>query len=607
MKKLIKAPKLSMPHPEALKAPSLSKQMLIGLSLLLTLAALTLLASVPLPNSLQPITSAIAAEQAVKWTCPMHPHYIADQPGSCPICGMDLVKQSTETKKSSAENEQPVITIPAHTIQNMGVRTEKAAMARFGRDIRSFGIVKENERLRTEISARVEGWVEALNITAIGDEVKKGQQLFELFSPELIVSQRDYLTALRQGGQSRINITKRLTSFGVQQQALTLLEKNREVMQRLPFYAEQDGTVTLINITEGSYVKRGMTIARIQDFSTIWVIVNVSESDLPFIGQETMATVYFPNLPGRELKAQVDYIYPMVDAKTRTGQVRLILDNKNGELRPGAYADIVFHAEEERRLSIPAEAVLRDKTGDRVIISLGEGNFTSRQIDLGMISGGKAEVKYGLREGDEIVVSAQFLIDSESALRESLRKLGERQKPLNQIKPDQTHLAMIDHIIDASLYLHEALTKNEAIQPTQLDPALSLRAHLMPRYESTKLGPILEQSESALRAARNARTSKEMQDALGKLNETVKPWIMEGAPAHYRAKKLKLFMDHPTGKIWLQLGESPQNPYGKGHAMPVAWPEPVKPVKSEAEAKPAKAMKPQDPAADPHRGSHHNH
>ncbi len=348
-------------------------------------AIITLFALAPLPPFHQTQSVATAAEQteakAQKWTCPMHPHYIADEAGSCPICGMDLVKLETGTtdKKTmdGRDGQETVIDIPAQTIQKMGVRIEKVEESRFGRNIRSYGVVKENERLRTELSARVEGWVENQSITAVGDEVKTGDKLFDLFSPELIVSQRDYLTAIRQGGSSRQNITRRLLSFGVQQQALDMLEKKNEVMQNLPFFAEQDGTVAELNVTPGTYVKRGMTIAKIQDYSTVWVMVNVAENDMPFIAKDTRANVYFPNHPGRSLKATVDYIYPMIDSKTRTGRIRLVAENKNGDLRPGTFADVVFQANEEQRLSVPSEAVLRDQGGSSVVIALGDGRFIS--------------------------------------------------------------------------------------------------------------------------------------------------------------------------------------------------------------------------------------
>lgn len=544
-----------------------------------------------------------AAKQQ-KWTCPMHPHYIADDPGTCPICGMDLVKleTSTDDKKSAAQNSPTtVIDIPAQTIQKMGVRIQKVEESRFGRNIRSYGVVKENERLRTELSARVEGWVENQSITAVGDEVKAGDKLFDLFSPELVVSQRDYLTASRQGGSSRKNITRRLLSFGVQQQAIDLLDKQNEVMQNLPFYAEQDGTVAELNVTPGTYVKRGMTIAKIQDYSTVWIMVNVAENDMPFITKDTRANVYFPNHPGKTLNATVDYIYPMINSQTRTGRIRLVVDNKNGDLRPGTFADVVFQPDEQQRLSVPIEAVLRDQGGTSVVVALGNGRFTSRRVDTGLTSGKRVEIRSGLKSGEDVVVSSQFLIDSESALRESFRKLERLQKPLAQITLDKTDQAMFDHIVDAAIYVHDELTNNRMIEPKQLDPALSTRSHLLGAYKNTQLEPVLEKSEAALKTIQAAATESGVKDGLASLVLALEPWLLQGNPAHYKQKQLHLFEDKASSKKWLQLADTAKNPYGTATAKAVPWPD-KQPVQATAKQK-MEPMK-SDPSM---RGSHGNH
>lgn len=541
----------------------------IKLALILTILALYITA---LP---------VQAEQSKPdiWTCPMHPHYIADEMGSCPICGMDLVKRASVTKTDKTpdtpEDQAPLITIEPQIIQNMGVRTEKAKQSHFGRQIKSFGIIKENERLTTELSARVEGWIEKLNITAVGDEVKPDDILFELFSPELLVSQRDYLTARRQGNQARDNITRRLTSFGVQQKALALLDKTNEVQQNLPFFAERTGTIAELNVTKGSYVKRGMTIAKIQDYSSLWIIAKVTEIDLPFITLQSKAEVIFPNLIAQKLSATVDYIYPEVDPKTRTGEVRLLVENKSGTLRPGMYVDILFETNKKHRLSIPSEAILRDKDGDRVIISLGKGGFRAREISTGLVSISKTEIISGISAGEDVVVSAQFLIDSESSFKEAFRKLERVQKPLSLLKPNKTQLAMLDHLVDAALYIHETLTTDTTITGEYLTPALSAIPQLQGNYENTKLAPILTSAEKALKSAQAANTKLKLQAALKALTSSLLPWIIIGAPEHYTKNNIKVFTDTPSGSNWLQLISSPKqhpiNPYGSAAAIPVSF------------------------------------
>lgn len=510
-----------------------------------------------------------------KWTCPMHPHYIADDYGTCPICGMDLVKIQSlnETADQNNPNEKPIITIAPETIQNMGVRLAKVEASKFGKNIRSFGIVKENERLQSEISARVEGWVETLKITAVGDEVKSGDVLFEMFSPELIVSQRDYLLALKQSKSAQNNITKRLLSFGVQQKALNLIARQKTVQQNLPFFATQKGTIAELNVTPGTYVKKGMTIAKIQDYSTVWVIVNVSEKDMGFITKGTKTTVHFPNLPGKTISSKVDYIYPKINERTRTGRVRLIIDNKEGTLRPGTYADVVFNTQISERLSVPSEAILKDQNGSYVVTSLGNGKFQSKEVKLGLVTGGRAEIKSGLKLNQEIVISSQFLIDSESALRESFKKLEQKQRPLSQLNLSKIDLAKFDHMVDAALYIHEALTKNFEIEKKYLEPAIAIKTILWTTYRDTKLANILMETEAALKEAQNSKTKSELKSALSQMTNALEPWLLQGKPEHYKSKKLNIFKTKTSNQHWIQLSQTPLNPYNQEQSDLIPWPE----------------------------------
>ncbi|RIA56073.1 efflux RND transporter periplasmic adaptor subunit [Dichotomicrobium thermohalophilum] len=301
------------------------------------------------------VPGAYAAEDsqdgAQKWTCPMHPHYIADAFGTCPICGMDLVKLDTGDSdlEATTATSREVITVAPEVVQSMGVRLSEAEQSQFGRTVRSYGIVTENERLQTDITSRVEGWVTELKTTAVGDEVSAGGLLFKLYAPQLVVSQNDYLRSgsadLRRRGINQ------LRALGVQEAAIDRMREGKEPMQDVPFFADRNGVVAELNIREGTYVKRGMLLARIQDYASVWLIVGVPEKDLGFIDQNTRATVTFPSLPGREVRAKVDFVYPTIDEKTRTGRVRLVIDNQDGRIRPGSYADVVFEVGTAIRIS----------------------------------------------------------------------------------------------------------------------------------------------------------------------------------------------------------------------------------------------------------------
>ncbi len=567
------------------------------------------------------VSSAVAASE--QYTCPMHPHYIAEEMGSCPICGMDLVPLAAEeveeidanivqtsSKKeilywvapmdsnykmdkpgkspmgmdlvpvyaevasSNGDNStgRKAVTIPAETIQNMGVRTEKAQITMFGTDIRSYGLVTENVRLKKDISSRVSGWIEELNITSVGDIVQKGDLLFTLYGPELVSAQQDYLSALNSKAKGRVSSTaKRLESLGVQQKFLNDLKKTRTKKQNIPFYAESDGIVSMLMVNQGTYVKPGMQVATIQDYSSVWVNTSVAEKDLQFLSKNTKAMVIFPNIGNIERKASIDYIYPTIDASSRTGQVRLVLSNNDGSLKPGAYADVIFEANIDKRLAIPVEAILKNTEGDHVVVDLGKGRFKSKRVKVGIRTKGRAEIVSGLSVGDNVVITSQFLIDSESSLRESFNKLKNSQKSLAELEVGDEQVSMINHLIDAALYMHESLSINNNFESSYLMPALKLNDHLMPQFRGTRLQFILEGAEKAILDAQASITDNELRESLSQLLIALEPWLFEGKPDYYKSKGLNVFKDVSSERLWLQIEDKPNNPYGSGESVLKNW------------------------------------
>ena len=239
------------------------------------------------------------------------------------------------------------VVVPAETIQTLGVKIANAEDVDFGRTIRTFGAVADNQRLLTEVTSRVDGWVDELVIAAVGDEVRTGDLIFKLRSPDLIAAKRDYMTALKSGSSSwAASSATRLKSLGVQDQTIAAIKAEGSVQELTPFYAERDGIVSMLNVRKGAYVESGDVIATIADYGEVWIIASIAEQDLPLVGAGAPATVAFPNAPTAGRTAIVDYVYPTVDPKTRTGKVRIVLDNPNLALRPGAYADISFEIDE---------------------------------------------------------------------------------------------------------------------------------------------------------------------------------------------------------------------------------------------------------------------
>jgi len=379
-------------------------------------------------EDVEEISTSTGEKKILYWVAPMDPNYKMDKPGKSPM-GMDLVPVYDDGGSEDDGEGRVTVRINSQTIQNIGVRTEKAVMADFGNEIRSYGLVTENIRMQQDISSRVGGWVEVLEVTAVGDEVKKDGLLFTMYSPELVSAQQDYIAALATGATGRVNSSaKRLESLGVQKKVLTDLKKSRKKLQNMPFYAQANGIISKLNIKKGTFVKSGMQIAEIQDYSSVWINVSVAEKDLQFLNKGSKAEVTFPNLGGFKRIGNIDYIYPTIDAGSRTGQVRVVLDNLDGNLKPGAYADVEFETNIEKRLSIANESILKSSSGDFVVIAKGKGRFQPKKIEAGISNKDVTEIISGINAGDDVVVSSQFMIDSESSLREAFRKMKKPAK-----------------------------------------------------------------------------------------------------------------------------------------------------------------------------------
>lgn len=482
------------------------------------------------------------------------------------------------------------VRVAPEMIQTMGIRMVPVEMAEFGRSLRAFGVVETNERLENVSVARLEGWIEDLTVRAEGDTVRPGALLYRVYSPDLIAAQKDMLASLTIGNETRIAaVRQRLRSLGMQTAAIERLMRTREVIERVPIYAEAGGIVAALQVREGDYVKPGTPVLRLQSYAGVWVMASVPETDLPLIKTGIPVRLDFPSAPEAPAEGVIDYIYPTIDPKTRTAQVRIEVDNAAGYLRPGAYADIVIDIAGEARLSAPTEAILRDSQGARVIVALGQGRFAGRAVRTGVSAQGRTEILAGLAPGETVVASGQFLLDSEANLREGLTKLqappamaAGPDTPLSALPIDASTLAAIDHFTDMALYFHEALTDRYRIDPSFVDPALGLGETLRLKFAGTKLVRILEDAEAALLAARSAREGEALAAELARLMAALEPWLLEGAPVHYRDAGLMLFRDADTGRLWIQERGAPRNPYQDGEAAVISWPDPMTGVDTEA-------------------------
>jgi Cu(I)/Ag(I) efflux system membrane fusion protein len=244
-----------------------------------------------------------------KYTCPMHPHYISETSGSCPICGMDLVPIQGVSSNENSDSDETVLQLSSQLVQRTGFRSEAVEMASFGRLIRSFGEVVANTRLQTDISLRTAGWVEDLVVNAPGDKVEVGDILFRLYSPDLVSAQQDYISALKRGNKDRIDITRsRLSSLGVHDSAIKYVLQKRKTLRAVPYYAPKGGRIENLKIRKGSYLRPGDTALLIQNYDTVWVDVSLAEQDISFVNTNSKVSVDFPSLGLHIDAVPIDYI-----------------------------------------------------------------------------------------------------------------------------------------------------------------------------------------------------------------------------------------------------------------------------------------------------------
>jgi membrane fusion protein, copper/silver efflux system len=418
-----------------------------------------------------PTGSETALEHAAKhldatYQCPMHPEVTSDQPGKCPICGMTLVPmapagagpqpqpQPEERKLLYYRNPMnPAVTSPvprkdemgmdyvpvyaeagdddtgaiqlsATMVNNLGVRTVAARQGQLDTRIQTVGTLAYDERGRIEVRVRAEGYVERLSVRAEGESVSRGQPLFAMFSPKLAAAQREYLHAIALGDPALVGASAgRLQALGLDAATIERLRATGKAAERVTYYAPEDGVVTMLGVREGALAEPGMSAMTVVPISRLWVVAEIPEADAARVHGGLAAMLSFPALPGQTLQARVLEVLPQMNEATRTLQARLELDNPGRRLAAGMLADVTIEgAGGGESLLVPTEALIRTGRAERVIVALGAGRFAARAVTAGRESGEDIEIVSGLQPGEQVVVSGQFMIDSESQVRSSLRR-----------------------------------------------------------------------------------------------------------------------------------------------------------------------------------------
>ncbi len=420
-------------------------------------------------------------EAEKQYTCPMHPFVVTDQAGACPICGMSLVpvkSASAGTGSAGGEKkdrkvlywvapmdpnyrrdapgkspmgmdlvpvyedgggEEGTIRVDPNTIQSIGVRTAPVTVGDLKKTIRTVGLVTYDERRIGTVNAKIGGWIEKLYVEATGERVRKGAPLIEIYSPDLVSAQQEYLIARRHFEQVKNSpfpdvgksaqdlldsARKRLAYWDISDAQIAELARTGSVQKTLVLYSPFDGVVVHKAAFDGTRVMPGMELFRIADLSRIWVQGDVYEYELPWVKVGIPATVTLDYLPGKKYRGKITYIYPYLEGKTRTATVRVELANPGGVLKPDMYAHIeLAPMVGEKTVLVPSEAVIRSGIRNVVFVSKGEGRFEPREIRLGLEGEeGTVQVLSGLAANELVVISAQFLLDSESSLKEALKK-----------------------------------------------------------------------------------------------------------------------------------------------------------------------------------------
>ena len=404
----------------------------------------------------------------VYYTCPMHPQVRQDQPGNCPICGMKLVKKTegatgmgTTPAKPEGEilywydpmkpevhfdkpgkspfmdmelvpkhadvgSEGGIVQIDPRMVQNLGVRTAIVERGTFFQRVDAVGAVGVDERRIVAVESRAAGWVEQLQVRAVGEPVKRGQQLAGVYAPDVYAAQQELALAARTKDATLIAATRqRLMLLGLSAGQVDAVLRTGRAQRQIAVTAPTDGVVIELNTREGQQVMPGTPLMRIADLSQVWVTVEIPEVQGGWIAQGRSAEARLSAVPGKVFEGTIEYVYPRLDVQTRTLQARIAFDNQDLALKPGMFANVtLFGGPRQNTLLVPTEAVIRTGERDVVILAEGEGKFRPAMVKVGDDRQGQTEILEGLEEGEAIVVSGQFLLDSEASLRGALARMG---------------------------------------------------------------------------------------------------------------------------------------------------------------------------------------
>lgn len=365
-------------------------------------------------NVIDGVVQDASGRRVLYWYDPMVPQQHFEKPGKSPFMDMQLVPKYADEEDGSALRISPAVQ------QNLGIRLAKAERTRIADKLAAVGRIEADERRRYVVPSRVGGFVERLYVRAQGDAVSEGQKLAEVYSPELYSAQLEYLALLNASelhdSDSIANAARqRLVLLGMAESEIESIARSREARRRFGIYSPSSGYAAELNVREGAQIEAGATLMSIADLTSVWLITEVPERDAARLAKGGEALARLEGAPEKAFSGIVDFIYPMLNAETRTIRVRVVLPNEDGALRPGMFAHVSLDSPQRDMLSVPSEAVIY--TGSRtVVIVKSPHGFRPVEVQTGMEGNGRTEIISGLSAGEEVVASGQFLIDSEASL-----------------------------------------------------------------------------------------------------------------------------------------------------------------------------------------------
>ena len=496
----------------------------------------------------------------------MHPWIITTEPGDCPICGMKL--EPIDPAKLTGE-----IAIDPVVVQNIGVRTAPVVRGPAVLTLRTVGSVEVAEPNVHDVNLRVSGWIEELHSDFVGASVEAGEPLFSLYSPQLYAATEEYLLALGSGSEDDPllgSARDRLLNLGLTEAQVDGIRKAGAVKRSVVILSPVTGTVTAKHANEGMKVEPGMRVFRIVDLSTVWVQVTLYESQLGGVRVGQPATLTVAGLSEGSFEGELAFIDPTLNPQTRSARARLVVENPDGRLKPGMFADVTLRTKlAEEAVLAPREAVVETGTRKLVFVALGGGRFEPREVETaGDVADGKVRIASGIEPGENVVTSGQFLLDSEASVQASLARMAEPggsgvprppgggedslsdTHPLEGVAPGPT-----DAVAEAFLALQENLTRNKPAGAVALaEAARSLAVKSDGR--TARLATAVAQSADRVPADANLATVRgsfeDLSLAAVELFEAAPP-AGAGPPAVAHCPMVD--------KDWLQAGTGIRNPF----------------------------------------------